>query len=169
MILSSYALYVEHKTQHLRGTAGSATTASTTPNFMEEKGEPFKALCDIEAIGASCSAVFNLPEGRLLSFFSIVPEGHILDVPNAFLGLLHYTSMILIESFIYCRYYTKPFVKSGTFVMTCLAMSSSIYLAWKLIMLRELCILCWTTHLLNSLLLYHYGKRLFGSVKNKAE
>ena len=29
------------------------------------------------------SNVFQLPEGRMLTYFNIVPEGSILDVPNA--------------------------------------------------------------------------------------
>lgn len=32
------------------------------------------------------SNVFQLPEGRMLSYFGIVPEGSLLDVPNAALG-----------------------------------------------------------------------------------
>ncbi|KAI2508976.1 hypothetical protein MHU86_5471 [Fragilaria crotonensis] len=43
IILSGYALYVEHKVHHLK------------------EGEEFSAMCDIEAIKASCSAVFQLP------------------------------------------------------------------------------------------------------------
>ncbi len=34
----------------------------------------------------SYSNVFQLPEGRMLSYFGIVPEGSFLDVPNAALG-----------------------------------------------------------------------------------
>ena len=32
------------------------------------------------------SNVFQLPEGRMLTYFGIVPEGSLLDVPNAALG-----------------------------------------------------------------------------------
>ena len=119
------------------------------------------------------SAVFNLPEGRLLSYFNVVPNGHMLDVPNAFLGLLYYSAIFTIESFIYHLPSIVESMRYITFAFNSLAMSSSIYLAWKLIMLQELCILCWTTHLLNTLLLVHYGKRLLkgGDVirKDKAD
>ena len=40
IILSSYALYVEHKTHG--------------KDFEDGDGDGFQALCDIEAIGASC-------------------------------------------------------------------------------------------------------------------
>ena len=109
------------------------------------------------------SAVFNLPEGRLLSYFSIVPHDHILDVPNAFLGLLYYSVILTIEQCIYHNPNYKPTMKYMTFILNCLAMSSSLYLAWKLIMIAELCLLCWTTHLLNYLLVSNFGKRLFMS------
>jgi len=32
------------------------------------------------------SKVFQLPEGRMLTYFGIVPEDSLLDVPNAALG-----------------------------------------------------------------------------------
>ena len=41
------------------------------------------------------SNVFQLPEGRMLSYFGIVPEGSILDVPNAALGM--YRSFCLMH------------------------------------------------------------------------
>ena len=61
-----------------------------------------------------------------------------------------------------------------TVILNSCAMSSSIFLAWKLMTLRELCILCFTTHLLNTLLLFHYVKRLIrwdddGLKKRKVE
>ncbi|EJK53871.1 hypothetical protein THAOC_26609, partial [Thalassiosira oceanica] len=69
--LAAYSIYVEHKIEH-------------------DDGEDFDALCDIEAINASCSAVFSLPEGKMMSFFGLVPEGHPLDVPNGVLGVIFY-------------------------------------------------------------------------------
>eukprot|EP00555_Chaetoceros_dichaeta_P015145 CAMPEP_0198261854 /NCGR_PEP_ID=MMETSP1447-20131203/10494_1 /TAXON_ID=420782 /ORGANISM="Chaetoceros dichaeta, Strain CCMP1751" /LENGTH=118 /DNA_ID=CAMNT_0043949901 /DNA_START=28 /DNA_END=381 /DNA_ORIENTATION=+ len=80
-ILSIYALYVEHRMSH-------------PPDGDDEE---FVALCDIDAIGASCSHAFTLPEGRLLTYLNIVPHDHFLDVPNAVLGILYYTSIFLLE------------------------------------------------------------------------
>ncbi len=48
IILSLYALYVEHKTHH------STDEHGISDRENEEFQEEFKALCDIEAIGASC-------------------------------------------------------------------------------------------------------------------
>jgi uncharacterized membrane protein len=143
IILSCYALYVEYKTSH----------PTVTEDGIEEE---FQALCDIESIGASCSQVFALPEGKMMSYFGIVPKDSAMDVPNAALGLLYYTFIFCSEQFLT----RTDLIKYLTFALNCAAMSSSIFLAVKLIQLGELCVLCWTTHLLNSLLLIYYFNRL---------
>ena len=51
-------LHVEH-TQAALEAAKEAAPA--------EEFEEYKSFCDIEALGASCSATFALPEGRMLS------------------------------------------------------------------------------------------------------
>lgn len=150
IILSCYALYVEHKTSH----------PTTSPDGFEEE---FQALCDIESIGASCSQVFSLPEGRMLTYFGIVPDGSLFDVPNAALGLTYYTIIFLAEQFL-----TKThLVKVLTVCLNSAAMSSSVFLAVKLIQLGELCLLCWTTHLLNTLLIVYYSRLLMKGGKVK--
>jgi len=130
LVLSCYAVYVEHK--HSNET---------------ESDQPFKALCDIDQIGASCSAVFAMPQGKLLSYFNIVPHDHVLDVPNAVLGILYYALILINEAIINFPSFLIKFASTS-------AMSSSIYLAVVLTSLKELCILCWTTHVINTLLLY---------------
>ena len=101
----------------------------------------------------------------MLSFFGIVPNDHFLDVPNAALGLIYYTIILCAEQFL-----TKTqTIKKLTVCLNCAAMSSSIFLAIKLFQLKELCILCWTTHLLNSLLLIYYSKLLLKSGKAKTD
>jgi hypothetical protein len=151
VLLSSYALYVEHKVAH------------------KAAEEEFSALCDIEVIGASCryvtdifilfsltyvnsslqliassfldSSVFQLPEGRMLSYFGIIPNDHMLDVPNAALGLVFYLVWLVL---------LPKFPKLLTFVVVSLAMLSSVFLAIQLMLLKELCILCWSTHAINA-------------------
>mmetsp|Transcript_11726 Transcript_11726/g.16250 ORF Transcript_11726/g.16250 Transcript_11726/m.16250 type:complete len:178 (-) Transcript_11726:123-656(-) len=136
LVLSIYSVYVEHMV-HVK-------------NEMEDE-EEFVALCDIEKIGASCSAVFTLPEGKMLSFFGIVPKDSPLDVPNAVLGSIFYSLILLLESTSLSIQFL-PFV----LLMNCAAMASSIFLAYKLTVLKELCLVCWTCHALNTTLLYHY-------------
>mmetsp|Transcript_19651 Transcript_19651/g.27633 ORF Transcript_19651/g.27633 Transcript_19651/m.27633 type:complete len:206 (-) Transcript_19651:75-692(-) len=151
ILLSSYALYVEHRTSHQSEENDSIET-------------PFVALCDIESIGASCSSVFALPEGRMLSYFSIVPHGHIFDVPNAALGFLYYTFMLSLEHINYHYYHEIPcklhrMIAALRLCVSLAAMSSSVFLASRLIVLEELCLLCWSTHIFNLLLLQTFVNR----------
>ncbi|CAB9509680.1 epoxide reductase complex subunit 1 [Seminavis robusta] len=137
LVLSIYAVYVEWKVHHIR----------EAPEEMEEE---FTALCDIQAIGASCSQVFQLPQGRMLSYFGIIPEGHVLDVPNAVLGSIYYLYMLLFSQLVPIEL---------TYCLTVAAMSSSVFLAYQLtFVVRELCLLCWSTHVINSTLTWN----LFG-------
>jgi uncharacterized membrane protein len=68
-----------------------------------------------------------------------------LNVPNAALGAVYYFYQLVL------RYY---FPYPTTVFAALAAMASSIFLAYHLTLLQELCILCWTTHVLNTLLLY---------------
>ncbi len=53
IILSCYALYVEHKTHDKFNDKNTSIHNGSTLFPIKEEDE-FKALCDIEAIGASC-------------------------------------------------------------------------------------------------------------------
>jgi uncharacterized membrane protein len=77
----------------------------------------------------------------MLSYFGIVPDGHMLDVPNAVLGVVYYTIWLLV---------LPRLPKIMLFIVASMAMSSSVFLAAKLTIMRELCILCWSTHVINS-------------------
>ncbi|KAL3766379.1 hypothetical protein ACHAW5_000918 [Stephanodiscus triporus] len=140
-ILSAYSVYVEHKVEH----------KDDSPD-----GDEFKALCDIESIGASCSAVFSLPEGKMLSFFGLIPKGHALDIPNGVLGMLFYFFTII-------RFFVKRktqqswggifnvlFGNSIFLVISSLALASSVFLGRKLYIIREFCVVCVSTHIINT-------------------
>mmetsp|Transcript_35163 Transcript_35163/g.85169 ORF Transcript_35163/g.85169 Transcript_35163/m.85169 type:complete len:200 (-) Transcript_35163:1088-1687(-) len=89
---------------------------------------------------SSISSAFSLPEGKMMSYFGIVPEGHLLDIPNAFLGVLYYTYWLALR---------PMFPVPLTTAISTLAMMSSVFLAYKLLVLQELCLLCLSTHLIN--------------------
>ena len=82
----------------------------------------------------------------MLSYFGLVGQDSIFNVPNAALGLIYYTYQLLLRKFM-------PYPL--TLFATCAAMASSIFLAYTLLLIRELCVLCLTTHVLNTLLLYY--------------
>jgi vitamin-K-epoxide reductase (warfarin-sensitive) len=94
------------------------------------------------------SRTFSLPQGRMLSFFGILPKGHVLDVPNALLGSLYYTYQLLLGIPVSSL---EPLTK----MMTMAAFASTVFLAYQLtFVVYELCILCWTTHVINATMLY---------------
>ncbi len=148
-LLSAYAVYVEFKVASIH----AARTPTATPEFpfetteIEEEPE-FVALCDIKAIGASCSNVFALPQGRMLSYFGLVPEHSVLDLPNAALGLMHYLYLLTLRPYMPMKF---------TYFMIIMAFGSTVFLAYQLtFVLFELCILCWSTHVINTYNFYSY-------------
>ena len=154
-ILSAYAVYVEYKVASIHAHKADVETIVTNEEgttelpFVKKEEEPeFVALCDIKSIGASCSNVFTLPEGRMLSYFGIVPEHSVLDLPNAALGFIHYTFLLTL----------RPVMPMYiTYFMIVMAFASTVFLAYQLtFVLFELCILCWTTHVINTYNFYSY-------------
>jgi uncharacterized membrane protein len=77
----------------------------------------------------------------MLSYFGIVPDGHIFDIPNAALGVLYYSFWLFLMPLL---------PKQLNFLASTAAMSSSVFLATRLVILKELCILCWSTHAINA-------------------
>lgn len=148
-ILSAYSVYVEHRIEH--------------KDESPDGGEEFQALCDIEAIGASCSAVFSLPEGKMLSFFGLVPKGHAFDIPNGVLGMLFYTYVFLRSVDKYPRGMSILFTSTFNLIISSLAISSSIFLGRKLYIIQELCIVCVSTHIINTTAWIRAIREAFGS------
>ena len=110
----------------------------------------------------SSSTVFTLPQGRLLSFLGFLPEGHILDVPNAALGVLYYPYILFLS------HYLPSFL---TRTIVSVAFASSVFLAYQLtFVIYELCVLCWSTHIVNTLLFLQFVVRpiLMGTTKTAA-
>ena len=127
----------------------------------------FVPLCDIDTsiIRASCSDVFSMPEGHLLSFWGLASPGSTLDVPNACLGVAFYAAMALH----YLLEVSGPVRRRGggglgkkvARIMSVAAAASSAWLVTVLVRRRELCVLCFATHTINFTMLY----RLWGSDK----
>lgn len=86
----------------------------------------------------------------MLSFFGLVPRGSALDIPNGVLGVLFY-----IYVFIRCNVRDSKLILLDSrvnAVICTLAMASSLFLARKLYMIKEICVVCLTTHLINTTL-----------------
>ena len=93
----------------------------------------------------------------MLSFFGLVPTGHALDIPNGVLGMLFYLYTTM-RFFIISRTHQQRggnFILFGSpisLVISSLAIASSIFLGRKLYIIREFCIVCVSTHILNTTL-----------------
>jgi vitamin-K-epoxide reductase (warfarin-sensitive) len=86
-----------------------------------------------------------------LSYFGLVPHDSLLDLPNAALGILYYSWILLFIDMpiSLLQRLLNPMIASA-------AMASSLFLAYQLtFVLKELCVLCWTTHVINTLLFYN--------------
>lgn len=92
----------------------------------------------------------------MLSYFGIVPEGHILDIPNGILGMVFYSYTIL-GYFIKNRVHARNeggmlillFAPMVNLVISSFAIASSAFLVRKLYILRELCVVCVSIHIIN--------------------
>ena len=87
----------------------------------------------------------------MLSFFGIVPEGHILDIPNGVLGMLFY-SFIFIRFSIGKQPRGVLFTPLVNYMLSSFALASSIFLARVLYINKDLCLVCITTHIINTTL-----------------
>ena len=90
----------------------------------------------------------------MLSYFGLVPQDSLLDVPNAVLGIVYY-SIILLLSSLPPPNNTNNNLNLMLQLLTCAAFASSVFLAYQLtFVIGDLCVLCWTTHVINTCLLY---------------
>ena len=135
--LSVYAIHVEHQ-------------SSMNPDF--------EALCDISST-VSCSKVFNSEQGKIWSYFGLIPKDSVLDQPNAVYGVFFYLSMIILDIGFHKN-------KLAVFLLLSLAIFGcmmSLYLAYVLeFVLKDFCIVCVSTYVCNIVL-------LFGSISRFAK
>ena len=145
LLLSVYALYVEHKAVEMPG---------------------YKAACDIEAIGVSCSKVFTSKYGRMMSYFGFVEEDSDLDQPNAVLGILFYGITFILP---YLTFIPGTISKLGMFLASCISCASSAWLGYILVyVLEDICLVCVSTYIVNAIILVLAFSDLFcGSAKVK--
>jgi hypothetical protein len=111
------------------------------------------------------SAVFQLPEGKMLSFFGLVPKDSVLDIPNGILGMIFY-----IYVFLRCNMRSSklvPLDRRVNAIICSLALASSIFLARKLYVIKEICVVCLTTHVINTIVFYRAMLEITKKQKDK--
>lgn len=132
VILSAYALFVEHKVTAQKARAAKLGVDAAAGTDDEA---PFVALCDLGS-WASCSDVLTSPSSRLFG------------PPNAALGVLFYSAVFLYPSINFV-----PFREELLLLATAFSCSLSIYLATVLMKMGDFCILCVSTYVCNFSLL----------------
>jgi len=92
----------------------------------------------------------------MLSFFGLVPHGSILDIPNGYLGIAFYALSLTrhVTGIQRSGLLSHLFHPTVNLIITTLAFSSSIFLARKLYIIQEVCVVCITTHIINTTIFY---------------
>jgi len=135
IMLSSFAVYVEQQ-------------KALDPNY--------EALCDI-GVKVSCSKVFSSAQGKILSYWGLVPKDSALDMPNAIFGAGFYFAILFME---------LVFKRSSVFGTTLMFFASlfggifSAYLAYVLMYeLEDLCLICTGTYVCTATILFVTWRR----------
>ncbi|XP_071539939.1 vitamin K epoxide reductase complex subunit 1-like protein 1 [Panulirus ornatus] len=126
IFLSAYALYVE---------------------VLKEIDRDYQAMCDISA-SISCSKVFTSKYGRGFGILGeLLGEDHLLNQPNSIFGMIFYCLVIIMGEI--------KSLKVAKFQRVFIGLSNlmSIYLAYLLyFVLKDFCIVCVSTYIVNILL-----------------
>ena len=86
----------------------------------------------------------------MLSYFGLVPKDSVLDIPNGILGLIFYAYVLIRGNLKESNLILLD--RRVNAVICTLAMASSLFLARKLYIIKEICVVCLTTHLINTTL-----------------
>ncbi|KAK2157835.1 hypothetical protein LSH36_184g12050 [Paralvinella palmiformis] len=136
IVFSLYAFYVEKKKHN-------------NPKYV--------AWCDIKD-SVNCSRVLTSEYSRGFGFMSqIVGQKSVLNMPNCIMGIIFYLIQLITGLLPYLWTYHLLFYIS---IASCI---SSLYLAYVLFfVLREVCIVCMSTYVVNFVLLYlNYQRFLY--------
>lgn len=128
VILSVYSLYVEFQAAHDRS---------------------YKALCDINE-HVSCSKVFLSKYGRGFGLVEkIFGPDSVLNLPNPIFGIVFYGSVMVL-----CLFRFSLKVSGLLTLMSAASCIMSIYLAYILYFMKDICVVCVSTYVVNFLLLF---------------
>ena len=126
--ISIYAVYIEN--------------ASSLDNA-------YHASCDINEV-ISCSKALLSQQAHIFRYLGIIPKDSLLDFPNAVYGIVFYVFVLIIS-----RFMDKLVILMDIllFVSTC-SMTLSAYLAYILVQMSTICVVCLTTHACNSAIFF---------------
>lgn len=108
-----------------------------------EENDSYEAMCDISE-HISCTKVFSSEFGK---GFGIIPETSIFYAPNSVYGLIFYALVAMLS--MSNRYVTSVIVMTlGIF-----ANIGTVYLAYLLYILNDICVVCVSTYIMNAVIL----------------
>ncbi|KAL2720639.1 vitamin K epoxide reductase complex subunit 1-like [Vespula squamosa] len=116
----------------------------------KENDESYEALCDINE-HISCSRVLTSEYGK---GFGLIPNNSILYFPNSLYGLGFY---LLITGLSILNDHSSVFTIIFLGILSNIA---SIYLAYILYLLKDICIICISSYIVNALILILAFKKL---------
>ena len=126
--ISIYAVYIE--------------TASTLDN-------EYHASCDINEV-ISCSKALLSQQAHIFSYLGIIPKDSLLDFPNAIYGIIFYVLLLIIS-----RFMNKIVILMDLLLfLSTFSMVLSAYLAYTLVQMSTICVVCLTTHACNSAIFF---------------
>mmetsp|Transcript_10695 Transcript_10695/g.19863 ORF Transcript_10695/g.19863 Transcript_10695/m.19863 type:complete len:139 (+) Transcript_10695:324-740(+) len=107
------------------------------------------AMCDMSE-KVSCSAVISSEYSKLFSHMGLVPKDSMLDVPNAYYGVVFYSAMLVLYIFSSRIPYAKTLALLASLASA--VMSVSLYYIMVYI-LDDICVVCMCTHACNAIVL----------------
>lgn len=125
-----------------------------------EEDDLYEAMCDISE-HVSCTKAFSSDYGK---GFGIIPETSVLYLPNPVYGLAFYLAVAVLSMF--NAYATSALVVT----LGILSNVGSIYLAYILYLLSNICVVCVSTYILNAIVLtlaVKKHRKLFQNGTNK--
>jgi len=135
ILVSVYALYVESR---------------------KHKDSSYKAACDLGE-NMSCSRVLTSSYSKGFGLVEILfGKEHFLNMPNCILGIVFYTTQLFLGMM------SLSWVPSVLFITSVVSCIGSAYLACILFfVLKDLCLVCTATYVINGVLMYLNYQRYF--------
>ncbi|KAL8589472.1 hypothetical protein ACOMHN_061683 [Nucella lapillus] len=116
----------------------------------KEKNPNYRAACDFNE-HMSCSRVLTSKYARGFSLVEgLLGKDHLLNARNCYTGIFFYLAYPAVDLVL------TPWLASGVLLgLSVLGVVTSVYLAYVLFfILKDVCVVCITTYVLNGLLLY---------------
>ena len=106
-------------------------------------------FCDINEV-ISCSKALLSQQAHIFSYLGIIPKDSLLDFPNAVYGIIFYVLVLIIS-----RFMNKIVILMDLLLfISTFSMVLSAYLAYTLVQMSTICVVCLTTHACNSAIFF---------------